>query len=380
VMSLDTTHLNGGTNNRVYSVISSENKSKLMLFKINSRNKSRFIITTMLFNQDLALQKRSRFVMPMEERDDQLDEFHVDNDGDLVFAKLTQNNNENITQTSLMWKGAQSDTLMSFGVPHEGKLLDKLYVKVDNNNKRYFLTSFYYAKKRGNIEGFYFFVWDKQTRQPVLQNAVTLSDQIREDAKGNATNKTAFNDYFVRNVIIKRNGGFVINTESYYTTSRGGSWNRWNYLYGSPFSTYDYYSVYSPYSNWWWRDRYGSPTVRHHSDNITILSFDPQGKLEWSGVIHKEQFDDETDDRISYLAANTGSQIHYLFNTDERRTLLLTDYTLSPDGKLNPNTTLKNLDRGYEFMPKFGKQVSSNQLIVPCYYRNYICFAKIEFN
>jgi hypothetical protein len=41
---------------------------------------------------------------------------------------------------------------------------------------------------------------------------------------------------------------------------------------------------------------------------------------------------------------------------------------------------LKNLDRGYEFMPKYGKQVSSNQLIIPCYKGNSICFAKVEFN
>jgi hypothetical protein len=68
------------------------------------------------------------------------------------------------------------------------------------------------------------------------------------------------------------------------------------------------------------------------------------------------------------------------FNVDERRALLLNDFTLSPDGKLSQNPTLKNLDRGYEFMPRFGKQVSANQLIVPCYYRNNICFAKIEFN
>jgi hypothetical protein len=111
-----------------------------------------------------------------------------------------------------------------------------------------------------------------------------------------------------------------------------------------------------------------------------VLSFDNTGKLEWSGVINKEQYDDESDDRISYLMANTGSQIHYLFNQEEKRALLLNDYTLSASGELNHNPTLKNLDGGYEFLPKYGKQVSGHQLIIPCYYRNYICFAKVEFN
>jgi hypothetical protein len=382
IMTLDTTKLGFAANNKIYSTISNENKSKLMVFKINSKNKSKFIVTTLLFDNELALQKRSKFVMPMDENDDDLDEFNLDNDGDLVFTRFTRNNNETINSATLFWKQAAVDTVNAINIPMEKILLDEIHVKVDNPNKRYFLTSFYYTKKRGNIEGFYFYVWDKQTRQPVLQNAVTLGDDLRNDAKGDANTKMAFNDYFVRNVVIKKDGGFIINTEAYYTTSRNGNWNRWNYLYGYPMSSYDYYSTYSPlYNSWYWRDRYNNyQNVRRHADNVTILSFDNTGKLQWSGVIHKEQYDDESDDRISYLMANTGSQIHYLFNIDERRALLLNDYTLSPGGELNHNPTLKNLDRGYEFLPKYGKQVSGNQLIIPCYYRNYICFAKVEFN
>jgi hypothetical protein len=147
-------------------------------------------------------------------------------------------------------------------------------------------------------------------------------------------------------------------------------------------SIYDYYSYASPYNSWWWRNQYynRSGAMRHHADNITILSFDNTGKLEWSNVIHKGQFDDESDDRISYQILNTGGQIHFLYNQEEKRTLLLNDLILSPDGKINRNPTLKNLDKGYEFLAKYGKQVSSRQMIIPCYYRNYICFAKIEFN
>jgi hypothetical protein len=232
------------------------------------------------------------------------------------------------------------------------------------------------------VEGFYFYVWDKGSRTSILQNAVAFGEELRKEAKGDANTKMAFNDYFIRNVIVKRDGGFLINTESYYTTSRMGSWNRWNYLYGMPYNSYDYYTTYAPtYSTWWWRNRYdNTQAVRHHADNVTILSFDKSGLLQWSNVIHKEQYDDEGDDRISFQLANTGGQLHYIFNMDEKRTLLLNDFLLSPDGKISHNPTLKNLDKGYEFLPKYGKQVSSYQIIIPCYFHNYICFAKIEFN
>ena len=61
VITLDTSHIGAATSNRVYSTISSEDKSKIMVFKINSRNRSKFILSTLLFDVKLALSKRSRF-------------------------------------------------------------------------------------------------------------------------------------------------------------------------------------------------------------------------------------------------------------------------------------------------------------------------------
>ena len=382
IIVLDTSHIGGSSSNKIYSAVISDDKSKIMIFKINSRNKSRFVISTLLFDKDLGTSKRSRFVLPMDEHDDHLDEFYVDNDGDFVFAKFSRNNNETINSSSLIWKKADSDSVLYIDVPQKDVLLDEIHIKADNVNKRYVVTSFYYKQKRGNIEGLYFYVWDKQTQFPVLQNTAVLGDELRKEAKGDANIKMAFNDYFIRHVIIKKDSGFLINAESFYTSSRFGNWNRWNYLYGSPYNSYDYYSTYSPYySTWWWRSRYdNSQNVRYHADNITILSFDKGGNLQWSDVIHKEQFDDEGDDRISFQLANTGTQLHYIFNMDEKRTLLLNDFMLSRDGNISHNPTLRNLDKGYEFLPKYGKQISSFQIVLPCFFRNYICFAKIEFN
>jgi len=72
---LDTTSLGGSINNKIYTVLTSEDKQKLMIFKINSRNRDRFQITTKLLNDKLDLLKKSVLIMPMDERDDHLGEF-----------------------------------------------------------------------------------------------------------------------------------------------------------------------------------------------------------------------------------------------------------------------------------------------------------------
>jgi len=383
VMELDTTHIGFSANNKIYSVISSEDKSKIMVFKINSRNKERYVVTTNLFDDNLQRQKKSVIIMPMEDRNEYVDEFYVDNQGDFVFTKFYRQNSDIISRAALVIKQAQADSFFIKELDIEKRYLDELHVKVDNFNKRYFLTSFYYKERRGNIEGFYFYVWDKETGKQEMERTVVFGDELRKEAKGDANLKMAFNDYFIRNIIIKKDGGFIIGSEAFYTTSRYNTWNRWDYLYGSPFySPIDYYS-YSPYYNsLWYRSRFfgSSQNVRYHADNIVILSFDKEGQLQWNNIIAKDQYDDNTDDLISYQLMNTGGQLHFLFNMEERRINLLNDYTVAPGGDINRNPTLKNLDKGFEFMAKYGKQVSAHQMIIPCLYRNSICFAKIEFN
>lgn len=380
---LDTSHIGSSANNRIYTAITSEDRSKISVFKINNRNRKLFRMTTLLYDDKLQLQKKSALEIPMEERNENLGDFALDNDGDMVFCKFFRNSNDNISKASIMIKFAGADTLFKKELDIEKTLLDEIHIKVDNFNKRYFIASFYFKERRGNIDGLYFYVWDKLRSDRLYETTYNFTEEQRREAKGDATVKTAFNDFFIRQIIIRRDGGFIIGGEAFYTTSRFNNWNRWNYLYNSPFYTpfYNNSIYYSPYfNNSYWNNRFGNnQSVRYHADNVSVLAFNSKGEPEWSNVVMKSQFNDENDDMISYQIMNTGDQLHFLFNQQERRTSLLTDYSVSPDGELTRNPTLKNLDKGYDFMPKYGKQVSSKQMIIPCIYRNYICFAKVDY-
>jgi hypothetical protein len=383
VMDLDTTHIGFAANNKIHSVLTSEDKSKIAVFKINSKNKRLYILTTYLYSDKLELLKKSRLEIPMEDRNEYISDFQLDNEGDLVFAKFYRNSNDNITSGSLMIKPAFGDEIVSHELNIEKTWLDELHIKVDNANHRYILTSFYYKERRGNIDGYYFFIWNKTTSEPVLQTTATFTDELRKEAKGDAGMKSAFNDYFIRHIIIRKDGGFLLGTEAYYTTSRFNNWSRWDYLYGSPYygSYNDYYYPGSfRYFGMNSSNRFTNQAVRYHADNIAVFSFNSKGEMEWSNVMGKTQFDDQSDDMLSYQLMNTGGQLHFLFNFQERKNNLLTDFSVTADGQLSRNPTLKNLDKGYDFFPKYAKQVGSRQMIIPCGYRNYLCFAKLEYN
>lgn len=386
-VELDTTRIGWAANNKIYTTAYSDDKQKIMVFKINNKNPKNFLFTTLLFNAEMQLQYRHHMTMPMEERNDYFTDFLVDNDGDLVFGKFVRKNGSDyISNLQLITKKTNEEkfNVRELNKGEKEKVLDEVRIKIDNTNKRYLFTALYYKQKRGNVEGIYSLIWDKQNDSTHLERMLSFTDDLRRQAKGPDANlKISFNDYFISDIIIRRDGGYLLTAESMYTTSRGGSFNRWDYLYGNnPWaSPIDYY-YWSPYYSPWrspWNRWGGSSATRYHAENIMILSFDKEDNLQWSNVISKTQFDDETDALVSHSLMNTGGELHFMFNLYERRTLLLNDHSIGPDGKITRHPTLKNLERGVEFMPRLGKQVSANSIIIPCQYRNYLTFAKIEF-
>ncbi|MDQ6763789.1 MAG: hypothetical protein M3015_14335 [Bacteroidota bacterium] len=381
-VELDTTFISFFADNKIYSTVNSEDKSKIMIYKIQKKNDN-FNFTTLLFNDSLRLMHKSRINTDYDEHRSALSDFFVTNDGTFVFTKGTKSNSRDFLESAdLITKAPMGDIFQAKQLNFAGNYLDEIKLKVDNVNNHYLINSLYYGKKRGNVEGLYTAVWDKNSNDFISQNFAELKDSVRAEAKTDGALRYALNDFFIRDVILKKDGGFILAAEDHSTQSRGNPWNRYDYLYGYPYS-YNSYYLYSPSSYWYSlrpRNYFNSNSqVRYYYDNIIILNLDDKGNLVWSNVIRKSQFDDNTDNYLSYNTIVTGGELHFIFNELERRNQLINDQSISPDGKITRYPPLHSLDRGYEFMPRYAKQVSSHQIIIPCTYRNYICFAKIDY-
>jgi hypothetical protein len=378
-VEMDTTQVNGTNNGKIYTNIVSEDKQWLMALKINTKNPKTYTFTSFLFNKSLVLQDRHRIPMLVQDHADLFTNFELDDQGQLIFTRFARTGSgEYLTHVSFVAKGPDADTFAIREIGASDRILDELKLKVDNLNNRYLLSAFYYTMRRGNIEGVYTVIWDKTDNSKLKESITIFNEDLRTLAKSSESNlKMAFNDYFMKKIVPKKDGGYIIISEAEFTTSRGAAFNRSDYLYG-PMSPIDYYSpYYNPYSPY---NRYGMGTVnRYNAENIMVLSFDKNNNMEWSNVIPKSQFDDEGPGQISYQTMNTGGEIHFLYNQMDKRALLLMDQSIAADGKITRLPTFHNLDKGYTFMPRIGKQVSSNQIVIPCQYRSYLCFAKIDF-
>jgi hypothetical protein len=382
-VQLDTTQIGVFGDNKIYTTVFSEDKQKILVFKIKGKNKDNLTLTTLFFDPQMQLLDKSRWSYTVDEREDLINDFAVSNNGDFAFVHTHRSAvRDNVAKCWLVVKKIGKDEPVITELPIKDVYLDEVRLKVDNYNKRFMVSSFYTKGKRGNIEGLYTALADWDLAAPITTSNFEFSDELRKQAKGDANYRMAFNDYFIKHIIIKGDGGFLLTSESNYTTTRGSAWNRWDYMWGNPFlSPYDYYA-WSPWNNWGWGwNRFnGMQSVRYYADNIMVLSVDGKGKLQWANVINKSQFDDDTDNLLSYQLMNLGGEINFLFNEWQRRTPILMAQSISPDGKVNRLPPLKSMDRGYDLLIRLGKQVSAKQMIAPCIYRNYITFAKIDFS
>jgi hypothetical protein len=385
-IDIDTTIVGSNTNSKIYQITPSEDKSRIMVFRINSKNEQRLLFKTLLFDKELSLiHSTKELVLRMSDRSDFLTDFNLDNDGNLVFGKgIRGGQNENITKFFLHVKWAKTDSFYVRELAFDRNSLDEVKLKMDNFNNRYLFVAFYYnARRGGTIEGIGNAIFDKGQKEWVVRNAIPFSDDVREDARGQNSSKNAFQDYFIKDLTIRSDGAFLVNAESLYQTSRGNvsPYNRWNMMSPAFMSPMDYYRYGGYGSPWGWGSPYGpSNSTRYNADNVMILAFNKEGKLMLSNFVRKSQFDDNNENMVSYQMVNTGNGLQYLYNDYDRRDVVLTYQTLTPKGQVIRNPTIKGIARDYDFIPRFAKQVDKRVVIIPCLYRNTLSFAKLEFD
>jgi hypothetical protein len=288
-----------------------------------------------------------------------------------------------VNELELVTKSPLQDTFEYRKIDLSKKYIDEIKLKVDNVNKHYIINSLYYTERRGNIDGLFTCIADYNSPHPLVSQFTQFSDAMKREAKKDGPLRLAFNDFFIRQVIVKKDGGFLLMAEDYSTQSRNSNnmWNRYDYL-NSPYMVSNdyylynssYYPYYRPYNSF---NNYNS--TRYFYANVVVMSVDKNGQMEWHNVIVKDQFDDENDNFMSYNTMIAGGEIQFFFNDPGKKYEIISWQSISPSGEIKRNPPLKSMQKTYQFMPRFSKQVGARQLLIPCMYRGYICFAKADF-
>jgi len=382
VITVDTTRVGLQSGNDVYSTIYSEDKKNILIYKMHSRNDKLHVVTK-LFDPSLFLLDSTRSVIDFNDRREIYSPFQISNDGTIFFTKETKPGpRENISQLEVITNKLKSNTFKSTAVNLQNRFIDGVQIKIDNLNDNYIINSFYYpAKRAASIEGLFSAIINRQT-DSVRAAFHRFDDTVRAKLASNGQNRFVFDNLFLKNIFVKRDGSYVLIAEDFssQTVGNSNSWNRWDYLYGNPYSlNNDYYYWNSPYYRYNRFNSFTNRSVRYYYDNILVMNLDSSLGMKWNNVILKKQNDDDNDNFLSYGILNTGAELNFLFIEKERNAQIISSQSVSTYGKLYRYPTLKSRESGYQFMPRLSKQVGAKQMIVPCVYRGNICFAKVDF-
>jgi hypothetical protein len=403
---LDTTRISYKAEGKIYNHFASEDGNRIMLMKINRKNRSLYQFTTKLYDDNLDLLQQDQMSLPMNPNGDYLTGYSLDQEGNLVFVKYNRLSSGDIAQASLMIKAAGNSNFKSVPLQTSNLFLDDIKLRIDDKNQRYLLNSFYSAKKRGNIAGVYNAAYNQQTGRIEYEKTSPLSEDLRKRARMSLSGaKNSFNDYFINNIVLHSDGGYTLSAEVLYTSNYGNMWDRWGYWgYGYPYYGYGPYNwygwygggywggwgrywspyyYYSPffYRSYWWGNPwygYGWEQNQYHADNVALLSFDKDGNKEWDNIIIKRQSGSSTDGTISYQIMQRGDNMHFLLNKAAKFSKL-EDVEVQRNGIMLDHELTAAKDKNTDFMPRYARQISSNEAVIPVLLKKSIAFAKIKF-
>jgi len=384
---IDTTIVSLTNNNDIiYASAISEDKRRFVIFKMKNKSAALFDFALWSYGDSSNQVRTSRFQYAVEGERDMPSNFSVDNQGNFLFSSMFKSNQKDqVNKATICVYPASGDSLSS-NVVLLGKMFpDEIRLKVDNYNSRCLLSSFYSGSRRGNIEGLIYLNFDYAEKKVVHFKLFEFTEELKNIAKGDNSLQGAFNDFYLNDFIVRKDGGVVLLAESNYTNNRNTGFNRWDnpYNWGWGGRTGMNWGM-SPFNNFGWGmpggwNSFGAQTIRYFSENIVAFSIDKSGDIVWNNVMAKSQFEDNTDQLLSYQWVNTGKEILLLYNEWTRRSPVLTMQALDRDGQLSRQQPLKNMDKGYDFIIRNARQVGLREIIVPVLNRNSISFARIDF-
>lgn len=229
----------------------------------------------------------------------------------------------------------------------------------DVTNHRLILTGFYGAAPGETGEGTFYYNVSIDSQTISRKRIDKFSDDFISMVTGNIPpkNNDSFDNFQVMGVVVKKNGGAILMAESQFQTNESVA----NPMYG-PFGIASSITI-----------------TYYHFDDIALFSFDSLGYIEWKKILHKRQ---ETQGDAGYYSSYSmiiSNQLDFVYNDNSSGQSNVASYTVKPDGEILRADLFNGDQKGIQLIPKFGKQVSAHELVIPSVKRGNVQFAKFTF-
>ncbi|HYV94556.1 MAG TPA: hypothetical protein VE978_22475 [Chitinophagales bacterium] len=209
-------------------------------------------------------------------------------------------------------------------------------------------------------KGVYFFLYNSLLDSLMVKNYEAYSGDFLSQLTGNFPPKKndAFYDFQPVDLIVKRDGGAIFVAESESVTSE--SYNN------PPFGGFGLST--------------GFTVSYYHYDELAVMSFRPDGSVEWKQILHKKQSTEGDGGFYSSISTMIApAQLYFVYNDVTNGQTTVSDFSVDATGKQMRNEIFSADRKGVEVAPRQGKQISANEMVLPSFKKNFLQFVKISF-
>lgn len=345
----------------IIKTIHSENKEKILSFyPIQGQNALKFI----LLNKKLEILTSQIVNFPLPNGDFALDDVLIDNEGN-IFISLVNNSRLKKGEPNLdRYKYFALDASMQMTTEINFQFQKTIYGRpkllFDNVNHQLIITGFFSDEDIKQAKGYFFKAISAEDNTLVKDYHFAFNPDIYKQITGKESgqNLNGLSTFEITDVIIRFDGGIIFVAESRFKTVE-------NLMLPS------FVPAAGP--------SYRSVTINHYND-ILVAAVSPGGQQEWLNLLRKKQVSEDDDGYFSSYALHIrGDQLNFIFNEEIFQKTNVGGYKIEPSGDKHRVTAFKASEQDILVVPRLGKQISSNELVVPAFKKNNLRLIKLFY-
>jgi len=339
-------------------MVTSANKKRIALVVHEYNNDEKQTEHVALFDSSLKLTSLKKIQIPFGEKKFSSTGYALSNNGDFVMLgmqseKVKSFSSKRKTEYFVYSSAVNDSGFVQQSVTGE-KQITGLGVEFDNVNSKAVLAGFYSEKQSYTGAGVFYASMDVTGNTGIKIKTSNIDPQknIKLTGERNSRSGLSIIGYPIERIVLRNDGGAVIVAEASYT---------------SEYSYYDYFT------------QSFTQHTEYHFDNIVIISVNSDGSIDWSNIVEKDQTSiDDGGIFSSFCSLLNSEELIVVYNNDISRQNEILTVSIGNKGEVKQNKPVASGER-LMLLPRSGKQVSENEMLVPAYKKKDLLLVRISF-
>lgn len=337
-------------------VLISENRRLTGILLPEFLNEEKLRIHFLLLDSTFNLMNSKALDIPCRKKSFYLEDYQLSDRGDLALLSVQQvrENKKRLDEYRLHFCSLATDALVNLVISREKQETAGAGIVFDNLNNVLVCAGFSAEPALSSRTSIFINRIPVQNPSEAVQQNIPVDDRykFKLTAVNERSASSGLFSYPIRKMILRNDGGIVLIAEAFYAYE---------------YSYYDYFT--QSYLR----------RMDYQFNNIVSISINPDGQIHWLNVIRKTQ--ESTDDGgvySSFLQMTTDSDLIMVYNIFGNRDNEVKYTVVAASGQFEESRTLQTR-APVVLLPRFGKQISANEAVMPCMNRKKLSLAKVIF-